>query len=154
MIEKIISLSSNKKAYFDYEILANYEAGIKLYGFEVKAIREGKVNLRWSYISPTNGELFLKWCYISPLSSLTNKNTLDTKYPRKILLKKKDISYLIWKTLEPGKTLLALEIYLKWSLVKIKVGLWIGRKSYDKKQVLKERSMDKEASIQMKKFIF
>jgi SsrA-binding protein len=150
MNNKIISLSSNKKAFFDYEVLETWEAGIKLLGYEVKALREWKVNLRGSYIGHTNGELFLKWCHISPLWSLANKNSLDTKYPRKVFLEKKTIEYLIGKTLEPGKTLLVLEIYLSGSLIKVKVGLGVGRKSYDKKQVLKERSMDKEAKRKIK----
>lgn len=149
MQEKLIT--KNKKALFDYEIIKTWEAWIELKWYEVKAIKEGEINLKWSFIISKNAELFLKECHISPLACLP-QNSIDPKRERKILLHKKDILYLIWQMKEKWKSVIGLEIYQKWSIIKIKVALVQGKKKYDKKQVLKERTMEKEARIQMKKF--
>lgn len=153
MNQKYQILAQNKKALFDYEIIENFEAWIQLFWYEVKSVREGKINLKWSYVSLLNGQARLKWCHISPLSSLPNKSSIEPKRERILLLHKKDINTLASKVLEAGKSLLPIEVYLAGSLIKVRIGLWIGRKKYDKKQLLKERSMDKEAKIQMKKYL-
>ncbi len=153
MNSKYQVLAQNKKALFDYEIVENFEAWIQLFWYEVKAVREGKVNLKWSYVSLLNGQAVLKWCHISPLSSLPNKGLIEPKRERLLLLHKKSIQSLWGKVLEAGKSLLPIEVYLAGSLIKVRIGLGIGRKKYDKKQLLKERSMDKEAKMQMKKYI-
>lgn len=145
-------ITKNKKAYFDYEILESWEAWIELKWFEVKSLREGKVNLKWSYISFLWWVPVIKWCHISLLPCLI-KNTIDPKRDRKIFLHKKTIFYLSSKIKEAWKTAIPLELYFSWSLIKLKVWLAIGRKKFDKKQLLKERTMDKEAKIQMKQFI-
>lgn len=145
-------IAKNKKAYFDYEILETWEAWIELKGYEVKSLRGWKINLKGSYISFLSGTPVIKWCHISLLSSLPG-NIIDPKRDRKIFLHKKTIFYLSSKTKEAGKTIIPLELYFSWSLIKVKVWLAIWRKTYDKKQVLKERSMDKEAKQQMKQFI-
>jgi SsrA-binding protein len=153
MSDKRIILASNKKALFDFEIVENFEAWIQLFWYEVKAIRQGKINLKWSYVSLLNWQARLKWCHISPLWALSNKTTVETTRERILLLHRKDIDSLSSKVLEAGKSLLPIEVYLTGSLIKIRVGLGIWRKKYDKKQLLKERSMDKEAKMQMKKYI-
>lgn len=145
-------IAKNKKAYFDYEILETWEAWIELKGYEVKSLRGGKINLKGSYISFVSGAPVIKWCHISPLPSLP-RNIIDPKRDRKIFLHKKTIFYLSSKTKEAWKTIIPLELYFSWSLIKVKIWLAIWRKTYDKKQVLKERSMDKEAKQQMKQFI-
>lgn len=145
-------ITKNKKAYFDYEILTPFEAGIELKGYEVKALKDGKVNLKWSFISIQNNDLLLKWCHISPLSSLP-KNTIESQRERKLFIHKKDIFFLSSKIKEAWKTIIPLEMYFSWNLIKLKIALVQGKKKYDKKQTLKERSMDMEARIQMKKFI-
>lgn len=145
-------IAKNKKAYFDYEILETWEAWIELKGYEVKSLRGGKINLKGSYISFLSGTPVIKWCHISLLPSLPG-NIIDPKRDRKIFLHKKTIFYLSSKMKEAGKTIIPLELYFSWSLIKVKVWLAVWRKTYDKKQVLKERSMDKEAKQQMKQFI-
>lgn len=139
-------LVKNKKAYFDYEILETQEAGIELLGHEVKSIRAKHVNLKGSYISITNWELWLKQAHIWTWKVLSNIQSVENERPRKILLPKKKILYYGSKLKEGGYTLLALEIYLKGSLIKVRVWLAKWKKSYQKKQTLKERTLDREAS--------
>ncbi|MCD5374962.1 SsrA-binding protein SmpB [Candidatus Gracilibacteria bacterium] len=141
----------NKKAYFDYEILESQEAGIELLGHEMKSVRAKHVNLKGSYISAQNGELWLKQMHIGVWKSLSNRDSVEVERPRKIFLPKKKIIYYGSKLKEGGYTLLALELYLKGSLVKVRVGLAKGKKSYQKKQTLKERTIDREASKMLKR---
>ncbi|MDD2907861.1 MAG: SsrA-binding protein SmpB [Candidatus Gracilibacteria bacterium] len=146
-------ITKNKKAYFDYEILNTYEAGIELKGYEVKSIRQGHVNLKGSYIVVVNGELYVKSMNVSPWKTLSNKTSIEADRIRKIFLHKKDVLFLSGKSKEVGFSIIPLELYFVGSLIKLRVGLAKGRKSYDKKQVLKERTMDREAKIAMKKYI-
>jgi len=143
----------NKKAYFDYEILDSWEAWIELRWYETKSIRNGHVNLKWSYIIVINSELYVKWMHISAWKALPNRETIETDRVRKIFLHKKTVISLIWKLKEPWFSIIPLELYFVWSLIKLKVWLAKGKKTYQKKQILKERSMDKEAKIAMKKFL-
>jgi SsrA-binding protein len=146
-------ITKNKKAYFDYEIINTYEAWIELKWYETKSVRNKHVNLRWAFIISQNGELFVKWMHISAWKALTNKISIDTERQRKVFLYKKDITYLIWKSKEAGFSIIPLELYFVWSLIKLKIWLAKWRKKYEKKQILKERTMDKEAKLAMKKFI-
>jgi len=146
-------ITKNKKAYFDYEILESWEAWIELFWYEVKSIRAGQVNLKWAYISFISGISTVKWIHITPLKTLANKQTIEGSRDRKIFLHGKTISLLTTKQKEGWYTIIPLELYFKWSLIKLKVWLCKWRKEYDKKQVLKERSLDKEAKMMMKKFI-
>lgn len=146
-------ITKNKKAYFDYEILDTYEAWLELKWYEVKSIRNWHVNLKWSYIVVINSELFIKWMHVSAWKTIANKSGLETDRIRKVLLHRKDIIYLSWKSKEPGYSIIPLELYFSWSLIKLRVWLTKWRKSYDKKQLLKERTMDREAKIMMKKYI-
>lgn len=146
-------ITKNKKAHFDYEILESREAGIELFWHEVKSIRSGHVNLKWSYISLLSGTPYLKWMHITPWKTLVNRQHLPGDRNRKIFLHKKTISFLLWKQKEWGFAIIPLELYFKWSLIKLRIGLCKWRKEYDKKQVLKERTLDKEAKMMMKKFL-
>lgn len=144
-------LAKNKKAYFDYEILESQEAGIELLGHEVKSIRAKHLNLKGSYISVQNGELFLKQMHVWVWKVLSNRDAIEVERPRKILLPKKKIIYYGSKLKEGGYTLLALEVYLKGSLIKVRVWLAKWKKSYQKKQTLKERTLDREAGKMLKR---
>ena len=146
---KVVSIITNKKAFFDYTILENWEAGIKLLGFEVKALRQWKVNLKGAFVGIQNGNIYLKWCNISPPWSIA-KSVLDPKVERQLFVHRKTIDYLFAKIKEPGKTIVPLEIYFSGSLIKVKIALVQGKKQHDKKQKLKEKAMDKQAKIQMK----
>ena len=146
-------ITKNKKAYFDYEILDTREAWIELFWHEVKSLRWGHVNLKWSYISFLSWHSVLKGMHITPWKTLANRQNLSWDRERKIFLHKKTIQTLIGKQKEGGYAIIPLELYFKGSLIKLRVGLCKWRKEYDKKQVLKERSLDKEAKMMMKKFI-
>lgn len=146
-------ISKNKKAYFDYEVTDSWEAWIELKGYETKSVREWHVNLKWAYLSVINWALYIKWMHISPWKALPNKGVIEAERERKVFLHKKTILYLAWKVKEAGYSIIPLELYFKWSLIKLKVWLAKGRKSYQKKQVLKERTMDKEAKIAASKYI-
>lgn len=146
-------ITKNKKAYFDFEILDTWEAWIELKWYETKSIRNWYVNLKWAFIVVVNNELYVKSMHITAWKALPNRETIDTFRDRKIFLHKKIISYLAWKIKESWYSIIPLELYFVWSLIKLRVWLAKWKKAYQKKQILKERSMDKEAKIAMKKFI-
>lgn len=152
-MSEIKVISKNKKAYFDYEILDSYEAWIELKWYEVKSIRAGNVNLKGAYVSFLNWDAVIKWMHIGVFENSSNKSLISPIVDRKIFLHKKTINLLIDKIKEPWKTVIPLEVYTSWSLIKIKIGLVLWRKKYDKKQLLKERTVDMEAKRAMKKFI-
>ncbi len=151
MFDKLIT--KNKKAYFDYEIVETWEAWIELKWYETKSIRAGYVNLKWAFLVVQNKELFIKNMMVSAWKTLPNRETIDVFRQRKIFLHKKTISYLSIKVKEAWFSIIPLELYFSWSLIKLRVWLAKWRKSYEKKQVLKERTMEKEAKIAMKKFL-
>lgn len=151
-MQKTNLITKNKKAYFDYDIIETWEAWIELKWYETKSIRSWHVNLKWAFLSVINWELFIKNMHITVWKALPNKDSIDTFRQRKIFLHKKNILYLREKSKEAGFSIIPLELYFSWSLIKLKVWLVKWRKAYQKKQVLKERTMDKEAKIAMKKY--
>ena len=146
-------ITKNKKAYFDYDIVDSWEAWIELKWHEVKSLREKHVNIKWSYISWISWSFYVKNMFINPWQALANKQFLKWNYDRKVFLHKKTISYLLSKSKEAWFSIIPLELYFKWSLIKLKVWLAKWRKKFEKKQILKERTMDKEARIAIKKYI-
>lgn len=145
-------ITKNKKAFFDYDILEKYEAWIELFWHEVKSIRNWHINIKWAYVSFIWWHVQVKWMHITPLASLPNRDSRKWDRERKIFLHKKDIFYLTEKQKEWWLSIIPLEVYFKGSLIKVQIWLCKWRKKHDKKQVLKERSMDKEAKIYLKKF--
>ncbi len=146
-----MTIVKHKKAYFNYEILDTWEAGIFLNGHETKSIRAWQVNLKWTYVINVWWELFIKWMHITPWKSLSNKTTIETDRERKLLLHRKTIVYLSSKMKEKWLSVIPLDLYFKWSLIKLKVWLARWKKQYQKKQILRERSIDKEAKMMLKK---
>lgn len=146
------TISKNKKAYFDYEILDFYEAWIELKWYEVKSIRAWNINLKWSYVSLVNWEAYIRWAHVWLIQNNILKKIWEATRDRKIFIHRKTINYLSWKIKEAWNTVIPLEVYTSWNLIKLKIWLCKWRKKYDKKQVLKERSIDKEAKVMMKKF--
>lgn len=146
-----MTIVKNKKAYFNYEIIDTWEAGILLNGHETKSIRGGQVNLKWTYVIQVWNQLFIKWMHITPWKSLSNKVSIETDRERKLLLHRKTIDYLSSKMKEKWLSVVPLELYFKWSLIKLKVWLARWKKQYQKKQILRERSIDKEAKMMLKK---
>lgn len=144
-------LAKNKKAYFDYEVLEKYETGIVLIGSEVKAIKNGHVQLKGSYVSVSGGRVKTNNLYVSPYkySSLKNYDPLRQK---ELLLRRKEIDRLTGLSAQKGLTLIPLEIYLKKGLIKILLGVCRGKKDHDKRQTLKKRAITKEINQGLKKF--
>ncbi len=132
------SVAKNKKAYHDYFIDDTYEAGISLFGTEVKSVREGRVNLKDSYVSVKTGEAFLIGTHISPYEkgNIFNRDPLRT---RKLLLHRREINKLIGLTQQEGYTLIPLEVYFKGDHAKVSLGLCRGKKNYDKRDAMAER---------------
>jgi len=128
----------NRKAYHDYHIEEKYEAGVALLGTEVKSIREGRANLRDSYVLIKDGEAFLLNCHISPYShgNIMNHEPLRT---RKLLLKKSEVLRLKGKVTLKGYSLIPLKMYFKGPYVKIEIGLATGKKLFDKREAIKKK---------------
>lgn len=146
-------ITKNKKAFFDYEIIDSWEAGIELKWYETKSVRHWHVNLKGAFLSIVNGELYMKSMHITAWKALANKSVIETDRARKIFLHKKTIDYLHVKSKEWGYTIIPTELYFKWSLIKVRIALAKWKKAHQKKQVLKERAMDKTAKLAMKKYL-
>ena len=131
-------IATNRKARHDYLIEDTFEAGLALTGSEIKSIREGQVNLRDSYAAVRNGELWLLNAHIAPYKQASYENH-EPQRERKPLLHRREINRLTGKLQEKGLTLVPLRLYLKRSLAKVELGLGRGKKSYDKRQTLRER---------------
>jgi SsrA-binding protein len=145
--EKVVA--TNKKAFHDYFILEKIEAGISLLGTEVKAIREGRLNLKDSYAMVQAGETFLFNCHISPYSH-GNRENHDPTRSRKLLLHEREIRKLIGKTQEKGLTLVPLRVYLKRGRIKVELGVARGKKLIDKRETERRKEADREARTAMK----
>jgi SsrA-binding protein len=145
--EKIVA--TNSRAYHDYFIEESYEAGISLVGTEVKALREGRVNLRESFARVERGEVYLYQCHISPYShgNISNHEPLRC---RKLLLHREEIRRLFGKAQIRGYTLLPLKIYFKNGLAKVELALGKGKKSHDKREALKKKEARREISRAVK----
>jgi SsrA-binding protein len=137
-------LAANRRARHDYHILDKMEAGIALLGTEVKAVREGKIQLKDSYIEIREGEAYLVGAHISPYSH-GNRENHDPDRPRKLLLKRREIDKLFGRITLQGQTCIPLSVYLKGNLIKLEIALAKGKKLYDKRQAEKARILDKEA---------
>lgn len=139
----------NRKAYFDYEILETYEAGIALKGTEIKSIREGKVNLKDSYAIIKNNEIYLLNTHISHYDkgNIFNHDELRT---RKLLLHKKEILKIRDNLQVQGLTLIPLKLYFKGNYAKILLGLAKGKKLYDKRESIKKRDVEREIKKHLK----
>ena len=143
------SVAENRKAFHDYHLLETFEAGLALLGTEVKAIREGRVNLRDSFARVEDGEVFLYNVNISPYSHRGYADHEPLRR-RKLLLHRDEIRKLIGKTVEKGLTLVPVRLYFKNGRVKIAVSLAKGKKDYDKRETIKRREADRESRAAMK----
>lgn len=144
-------VASNKKAYFNYEIVESMEAGIALLGSEVKSIREGRVSLKDSYAEVKNGEVFLLHMNISPYehANIFNHDPLREK---KLLLHRQEIKRLIGKIREKGYTLVPTKVILNdKGKVKVEISLAKGKRTYEKKRAIKEREIEREVRAELKK---
>jgi len=136
-------ITVNRQAFHNYDIIEKFEAGIALTGTEIKSAREGKVNLKDSYGLVKAGEVWLLNCHISPYSH-GNYSNHDPLRTRKLLLKRSEINRLIGRTTERGLTLVPLRMYLKEGRLKCELALAKGRKIYDKREVARQKTIDRE----------
>ena len=143
------NIAENRKAYHDYHLLETFEAGIVLLGTEVKAIREGRVNLRDSFARLDDGEAYLYNVNISPYSHRGYAEHEPLRR-RKLLLHRDEIRKLVGKTVEKGMTLVPLRLYFKNGRVKVALGLARGKKDYDKREAIKKRETDRETRAAIK----
>ncbi len=144
-------IATNKKAWHNYHIDAEYEAGIVLVGSEVKAIREGRVSFKDSYADIKRGEVFLRQLHISPYEYAYNANH-ESMRTRKLLLHSYEIKKLVGKIKEQGYTLVPLKIYFKNDKIKILLGLGKGKKLYDKRDAIKQRDVKRDMDRERKKY--
>lgn len=136
------TLAENKNARRSFKFLDEFEAGIVLSGPEVKSAKKGSVNFQGSYVSAENGELWLKNFHISPYAPAAFRNLPPTR-PRKLLLKKSEISTLLGKMKTQGLTLIPKNLYTRGGLIKVRIALAQGLKTKDKRDLIKKRDVDK-----------
>jgi len=141
--------AANRKAYHDYFILERYEAGIELFGTEVKSIRAGTLNLKDSFCTIKDGEIFIRGMHVSPYEkgNIFNKDPLRV---RKLLLHKYEIRKLIGKMDQKGYTLVPLSVYFKGSKIKVEIALAKGKKLYDKRQDIAKKDQRRAAERDFK----
>ncbi len=143
-------LADNKKALFNYAIEERFEAGMVLQGWEVKALREGKVQLTDGYVVVRDGELFLIGCQINPLRTASTHVNPEAARTRKLLLHKDQISRLIGKTEQKGFTIVPLNLHWKNGKVKCEIALAKGKAEHDKRDTIKDREGRREVERAMK----
>ncbi len=143
------TIAQNKKAYHDYFVEETYEAGIELFGTEVKSIRQGKVNLKDAWCAIHDGELFVRGMHVSPYEQ-GNIFNRDPMRERKLLMHKKEIMKLYGTVKQDGLALIPLSLYFKGSRVKVQVGLCRGKKLYDKRESAAERDAKRDIDRAMK----
>ena len=139
-----MSIVQNKKAFHDYFIEERYETGVVFEGWEVKAIRAGRVQIKEAYVIVRNGELFLIGCHISALPTASTHINPDPVRTRKLLLHAREIEQLIGKVERAGYTLVPLDMHYKNGRIKIDIGLARGKKQHDKRETEKQRDWDRE----------
>jgi SsrA-binding protein len=145
-----MSITVNKKAFHDYFVEEKFEAGMVLEGWEVKAIRAGRMNIKESYVIIKNGEMFLIGMHISPLTTASSHNKHDPVRTRKLLLHRKEIMKLIGKVERLGFALVPIDLHYVRGRIKLEIGLAKGKKQYDKRQDEQEKSGKREAARAMK----
>jgi SsrA-binding protein len=145
-----MSITVNKKAFHDYFVEDKYEAGIVLEGWEVKAIRAGRMNIKESYVIIKSGEIFLIGMHISPLTTASSHNKHDPVRTRKLLLHGNEIMKLIGKVERSGYALVPIDLHFVRGRIKLEIGLAKGKKQYDKRHDEQEKAGKREAARAMK----
>ncbi len=141
-------IATNRRARHDYEVLDKFEAGLALVGTEVKSIRDGKIQLKDSYVEIRNNEAWLIGAHISPYTH-GNRQNHDPERPRKLLLHRREIDKILGRTTLQGLTCVPLAVYLKKNRIKLEIALARGRKLYDKRQQKKKQQMEREVAEEM-----
>jgi SsrA-binding protein len=139
-----MSIVENRKAFHDYFIEERFEAGLALEGWEVKAIRAGRANLKEAYVVIRNGDIVLIGAHISPLATASTHVRPDPTRTRRLLLHREEINRLVGKVERAGYTLAPLDLHYKSGRIKLAIGLAKGKKQYDKRAAIKEREWNRE----------
>lgn len=147
-----MNIVTNRKALHDYFIEEKFEAGMVLKGFEVKAIRKGQVQLKDSYVKIIEGEVWLLGCHVSALISTSTHNVIEPDRKKKLLLTKKEIGKLFGKVQNKGYTIIALNLHYKDGKIKAEIALVKGKESHDKRATIKERELNRERELALKKY--
>jgi len=145
-----MALANNKKVNLDYEILDKYEAGIKLKGFEAKAVRNKMMSLDGSYVTIRGGEAFLVNAHIAPYQPKNTPKDYDPETTRKLLLNKKELLKLAGEDKKKGLTILPISVYNKGRNIKVEIGIATGKKKHDKRQDLKKKQAKRESQRTLK----
>jgi SsrA-binding protein len=145
-------ISENRRAYHDYQILEIFEAGLVLSGPEVKSAKSGQVDLKGSYVTvDSRGEAWLVNAYLAPYKpARLSLKSYQPHQVRKLLLTRKELNYLIGKQKERGVSLIPLKIFLRNRLVKLEIGVGVGKKKYDKREQIKKREFERRKQRMMK----
>ena len=142
-------ITSNRQAFFNYEILDRYEAGLALTGTEIKSVRAGQVDLREAYARSMEGEMWLMNSHIAQYDPASIYNH-DPRRPRKLLLHREEITKLADEAAQKGLTIVALRLYIKNHVAKVELGLARGKRQYDKRRAIRDREMDMAARQAMR----
>jgi SsrA-binding protein len=153
MEEKSKAIATNRKARYEYEIIGNMEAGLVLVGSEVKALREGRVNISDAYARVKKGELWIIGMHISPYKQAAFENHEPLR-ERKALLRKQEIKKLFRRIEEKGVTLIPLRVYFKNKWAKVDLGIARGKRKYDKKETIAQRDAQRDLEREQKKYKF
>jgi SsrA-binding protein len=140
----------NKQAYFNYEVLEKYEAGMELRGFEVKSIKDGKISLQGAHIVIRGGEAFLIGATIPPYQEANTPPDYDTGRSRKLLLRKEELQKLAGESEQKGLTLAPLRLYNRRGKIKLEFALVRGKRTYDKRETIKRRDIERETARKLK----
>jgi len=141
-----MSLVSNKKAHFNYEITETYSAGIELFGFEVKSLRKSQGSLEGAHVTIRGKEAFLVGAFIPPIQEKNAPTDFDPRRNRKLLLTKKEIDIMLDIEKTKGLTIVPISVYNKGRVLKIDLGIGKGKKKYDKRESIKKQDTDRELS--------
>lgn len=149
MTDESKTIAQNRKAYHDYFVLETYEAGIELFGTEIKSIRAGRVNLKDSFCSVDDGEMYAIGMHISPYEQ-GNRFNRDPMRKKKLLLHKKEINKLFAESQQQGFSIIPLQLYIRNGRAKLQIGLCKGKKMYDKRAVQAKKDSDRAIERAMK----
>ena len=151
LAEEFQIIAKNRKAYHDYFVLETYEAGIELYGTEIKSIRAGRVNLKDSFCSVDDGEMFAIGMHISPYEQ-GNRFNRDPLRKKRLLLHKREIMKLFGESQQQGLSIIPLELYIKKGRAKLQIGLCKGKHTFDKKQALMDKDIKRATEREIKNY--
>lgn len=147
--DELQTVARNKKAYHDYFVLESFEAGIELFGTEVKSVRQGKINLKDAWCSIEGGEIYVNGMHISPYE-FGNIFNRDPMRKRRLLMHKREINRLYGTLKQQGLTLIPLSAYFNRGRLKIQVGLCKGKKNYDKRESIARKDAEREAARELR----